>query len=881
MPPGTLLRRWSTGSAADVEPPPPQPLQLPTHSSQPTAPPALAHSYFLLVLRIYHVWCMFVGLLMVVAVSLQLFLGIYVDFFARAWVWTDSASALALFASATCSILVLNMATALCYAAVWLLKDAWRTDCFLVFRSLMLFRPLHLRRGVPMKVEDEAACGPRADFIAQLLICLPLDILPLVVVCITRRVEDWAICVAGMSCLHVLVFWSLEVVHDYVCKAKALKALLRGTGAPARQHPPLTLTTRGRDVSSSLATETAKLSSGRWVYEVLRDEILVRPWLLVFVVLFLWILCAWRASEVTEIFALAITCLAGIHAQKYRWCLRCQSIVKVTLRTEGDRSALCACIDDHFNMTASWVGDGWSIPADAQLVNDGFLTLGDVRRELGCYPMGAVLSFRLKSQGEWGTFLDTHCGAGPEQLVENSLVTAFLGFLVCSAMYAVDYHTMAFACAVSILAYTSPVFCAFFAPRVAQWLYVCVSFLFACVGLVAGMLATSPNSLCFWLMPGLCIATHFLLARRLQYMQLVKVAFMLLFTLVIALFLSLSFFATLKNPVMPSHEYSMSRNFSFPASGTRNPFHGGAVSPACALQYPTGNPSRPLRIQDFGFFNKIVYEPEGALERQLELWLGEFKLVKQQRRELGCLDAKVCNTQDWVSWFVFAGKVGTGLENTTVVTIRGTKTQLEMIFDLDLWNLWILGLHKFAANFPSVGPVFSAFWNSPAVGRWWFAKKKSRYGSVLRYLQDRLEQDPGHNFYLSGHSLGGGLAQLLAAELKRVPAVTLSAPGSYETIGLIGLDPQSVQGLVVNVVPEGDPIPLGAGRQAGVTLPIPCLAGLGAECHRVFNTACELLRECGDPQQRVLPCAFCPPQAARSSDTCAHTLAAYKVAASL
>lgn len=68
--------------------------------------------------------------------------------------------------------------------------------------------------------------------------------------------------------------------------------------------------------------------------------------------------------------------------------------------------------------------------------------------------------------------------------------------------------------------------------------------------------------------------------------------------------------------------------------------------------------------------------------------------------------------------------------------------------------------------------------------------------------------------YVSGHSLGGGLAQLAAAELQ-LPAVTLSAPGVVETAGLLGLQHQQLQ-RTMNVVPDSDPIVLNSGTQGAV-----------------------------------------------------------------
>jgi hypothetical protein len=47
----------------------------------------------------------------------------------------------------------------------------------------------------------------------------------------------------------------------------------------------------------------------------------------------------------------------------------------------------------------------------------------------------------------------------------------------------------------------------------------------------------------------------------------------------------------------------------------------------------------------------------------------------------------------------------------------GTKTKLEMIFDLDFWSLQILGIQHLAGRFlVGLGFPYNAFWNSPTLG---------------------------------------------------------------------------------------------------------------------------------------------------------------------
>jgi hypothetical protein len=288
------------------------------------------------------------------------------------------------------------------------------------------------------------------------------------------------------------------------------------------------------------------------------------------------------------------------------------------------------------------------------------------------------------------------------------------------------------------------------------------------------------------------------------------------------------------------------------------------------LSYPTSDPSQSLNIIDFAFLNKIVYQANGSLQEELGHWLSNWTLVKSVRREVraNCSTAAECQDNDWTTWFVFEGRNGTGLENTTVVTIRGTKTILEMLFDMDLWSMDILGLNDFAGRFAGVGGVIRGFWQSKGFGAWYYKWKRKRYASVMNHVKERLTKEPKRIFYISGHSLGGGLAQIIAAQVaaevptRKISAVTFSAPGVRETMTKLGLNPDDVQGLSVNVIPKKDPVPTGCGSQAGITFEIDCLAD-GLMCHRPFNTVCELMKECGDSQspKRVLPCSFCPLQA--------------------
>eukprot|EP00434_Breviolum_minutum_P037553 symbB.v1.2.033303.t1/scaffold4114.1/size44431/2 len=502
-----------------------------------------------------------------------------------------------------------------------------------------------------------------------------------------------------------------------------------------------------------------------------------------------------------------------------------------------------------------------TVPMGYQIVNDGLLYDGEVRDQLKNYPVGTVIYFRKEPLGKWCRFLETRCGGSSQQMFENGVAILVVGLLCCSTLFQVGYFGTGLVFSTLLMIQISPAACAVFIPQLAPYLHGVISFAFGLLSFILTLIAAPWNSMTFWLMPILAISTHFLLLqRRFPHFRAVSVSLMMLVTLLLALFLFLSIDSALQ-PVLPPPREREFGNFTFPAQGH------GSYDLECGLSFPTSHPSIFMRLADFGFLNSASYLPDRALHHELALFADDWQVAHAHRRELLCASGN-CDIQDWATWFAFVGKDGTGLENTTIVVIRGTKTKLEMIFDLDLWSLQILGIQHLAGRFLlGIGTPYNAFWNSPTLGSCWFRSKRNRYRSALTYLKDLMENESHRKIYVSGHSLGGGIAHLLASELE-LPAVTLSAPGVVETAGLLGLQPLRLQG-TVNVIPNGDPIPANGGTQGGITVPIPCIAGQGPDCHRVFNTICMLLKQCGDPKQRRIPCDFCPMEAEYHSD-CDH-----------
>jgi len=114
-------------------------------------------------------------------------------------------------------------------------------------------------------------------------------------------------------------------------------------------------------------------------------------------------------------------------------------------------------------------------------------------------------------------------------------------------------------------------------------------------------------------------------------------------------------------------------------------------------------------------------------------------------------------------------------------------------------------------------------------------------------IQNAIQSD--EYVVITGHSLGGGIAQVLASRLE-VPAVVFSAPGIVYSAARFDISLETAERDIVVVMPDGDLVPR-VDRQAGQVQRIACRTkdgsqGSPASCHSLQRTTCELLRVCGD-----------------------------------
>jgi len=282
---------------------------------------------------------------------------------------------------------------------------------------------------------------------------------------------------------------------------------------------------------------------------------------------------------------------------------------------------------------------------------------------------------------------------------------------------------------------------------------------------------------------------------------------------------------------------------------------GGAARSASSA---TGNrtlSATALQITDFARLCVLSYESNRTFRGSLARWFPGWRLVYQRRAD----DALEIRNNDWTTFFELSDPDNT----TTVFVVRGTLTALEILQDVNIWSpIAITQLAGFIGPDLTIPAASAVLMLSTTLYGEWFDKKY--YTAFLAHVRERVAADPTRGYYLTGHSLGGGLAKLVALELG-ILTVTFSSPGLSATssylaanISVAGSAEEILHHLSFTVVPDNDVVPR-VDKQLGMIAETDCRQG-PAGCHSIGNTFCELLYSCGGGDGKVfdIPCSLCP-----------------------
>ncbi|KAI9183697.1 hypothetical protein H9P43_004615 [Blastocladiella emersonii ATCC 22665] len=179
--------------------------------------------------------------------------------------------------------------------------------------------------------------------------------------------------------------------------------------------------------------------------------------------------------------------------------------------------------------------------------------------------------------------------------------------------------------------------------------------------------------------------------------------------------------------------------------------------------------------------------------------------------------------------------------NVSVVSVRGTSSIEDLLQDSILWGT--PSLVKLSTHFGT----FSALWPRPVTARFvQFISQYVAFSGLLYYERVSARVDTlitgNRTVVMTGHSLGGGIAQIVAAA-HGIPALALSSPGLGLSYLNYGINVESLSKWAVNVVPFSDPIPM-LDSQVSAIMHLPCDAALPPTCHKWANTLTTLLDHC-------------------------------------
>eukprot|EP00931_Biecheleriopsis_adriatica_P077774 TRINITY_DN51270_c0_g1_i1.p1 TRINITY_DN51270_c0_g1~~TRINITY_DN51270_c0_g1_i1.p1 ORF type:complete len:858 (+),score=71.41 TRINITY_DN51270_c0_g1_i1:30-2603(+) len=293
-------------------------------------------------------------------------------------------------------------------------------------------------------------------------------------------------------------------------------------------------------------------------------------------------------------------------------------------------------------------------------------------------------------------------------------------------------------------------------------------------------------------------------------------------------------------------------------------------APYCEMSFFPGSDSRRLTLLDFALMSSLAYESNTSeIEFGLQLYLPGWRLEK------AWLSSDV--TELWSSLMMF-----TSADNkTSVFAVRGTQTAIDALTDISIYlAVSILQVSQLIG--PSIIPVWGAA--IMRIVRFFSLDKGStNFNSLMKYINRVLEQHSERKFFITGHSLGGGLAKLLANQqakeklgddagytakvhwLQRQPlqAVSFSSPGTRIIKHFI-FDIDSDDNFVdfdladVTLMPENDLVSQ-IGSHAGTVVRIHC-SGSALNCHFIWPTICTLVESCGsnNPSGNLsIPCGRC------------------------
>lgn len=254
----------------------------------------------------------------------------------------------------------------------------------------------------------------------------------------------------------------------------------------------------------------------------------------------------------------------------------------------------------------------------------------------------------------------------------------------------------------------------------------------------------------------------------------------------------------------------------------------------------------PLTLGDFALFSSLTYETPLTIDDGLRAYFPSWHIDDRHFTTSPGLEhnRNVNAPIDWTTFYQF-----TDSENkTSVFAVRGTQYLIDVLQDIDLW-LPAVTIMLFEKLGPNMHEAFvDAIAHLTNTGRQQY--EKFAFSMLLRRVRQQMKTYPKRQFFITGHSLGGGIAKLVAAEIAYsekslvLPAVVFAAPGLAATSFVVF--GHNLHGELARTAITAQPDHDFVSRidTPAAVLPVPCSSNF-ISCHDIFNTICSIFRTCG------------------------------------
>jgi len=383
----------------------------------------------------------------------------------------------------------------------------------------------------------------------------------------------------------------------------------------------------------------------------------------------------------------------------------------------------------------------------------------------------------------------------------------------------------------------------------------------ACTVVLSAIYPSGPT----WQRPGpilgltaTCFMRQFGLARAnydcYRLMHAVQLGLSLVALLIVGLVMSAAMTFNSKS------DYTQGTSFCWPSDPTCRYYPVPTISSAnthsltCPAWFSLGAGGNSFSLSDFGLFAWIAYEPKQTMQPALSHYFEGWRVVFA-RWAASSLEEDDGHG-DWTNFFEYSSPDN----RTSVVSIRGTHNAMDALNDIILWTPVVVlqGFSLLGADMlPSAQVAVTALVEFFDGGHGY----KRSFAELRRYVERRIKEEPDREFFITGHSLGGGLAKLVAAKAQ-VRAVTFMAPGLSLTSHVVynSFSKELLKGSeVLTLQPQND-IVSRLDSQVGLVVPIGCTQANFMYCHLIGPALCQIYKECGSGRKDYelwLPCGMC------------------------